>query len=382
MKTVRTRAVSGWLPTAAPPRVVLDGAGVALWVFDEGRLVAASPSAFESLGYSSNAAWEFPLGTLLHPLDVFRVQDAFRMSRMGSSCDSLTSIRLMGANREVHWVAAQMLLLGPETPSLLWCHQPAATDGNSNRNLSMTPDSSMATDSERLGLLERLATLGTLSAGLVHEINDPLAYVMLSLEQLERAAGQLVDPPERAELMARITDARHGVDRIATLVKDVRSFARREQGDSRPVDVGTLVESAVRLTEHQIRRRARLSLEIKSSAMVQASPVQLEHVFINLLVNASHAFALRGPRGNIQITVSQNSPGQISVAISDTGIGIPQEALEKIFEPFYTTKAEGDGTGLGLAFCRRVVGALGGRIQVSSTVGQGTTFNVELPTVS
>jgi signal transduction histidine kinase len=370
---------SGWAPRSAAPLRVLEDTDVALWIFDELRLVAASRVALDALELEDEA-WEFPLRALLEGADGAALNTALTRVQYGSPRETVPCLHLVGRSGVRIPVAAEVLLLGPSHGPLVFCRSLSVPAPPLEPERS-PPESRVAA---RAALCERLATLGTLAAGLIHEINDPLAYVSLSLAQLERDVLSLVPEAERDKLLARIDDARHGADRIATLARDVRAFARDQGDERRPVAVLPLLESALRITDHQLSRAARVRVELRDAAWVSANAVQLEHVFINLLVNAAQAIPPSGPRGLIEVSAALEAPELFAVEVRDDGEGIPSEDLERVFEAFFTTKS-GDagrgGTGLGLAFCRRIVRSLGGRLSVSSVVGEGSRFRVELPTV-
>jgi signal transduction histidine kinase len=228
-----------------------------------------------------------------------------------------------------------------------------------------------------LVVADRLAAIGTLSASVVHELANPLTLVAANLDLLaqrtrEHGATTGVD----ADLLAA---ARAGVDRMVTSLRGLRRFARLDGGDG-PADVRGVLESVIAMAEIQIRHRARLVLELGAVPTARAGAAPLEQVFLNLLLNAIQAIPEGTPdRHEIRVRLGLDQRGRVEVSVRDTGEGIPPELLGRIFEPFFTTKPRGDGTGLGLAVCRRIVARLGGEITVESEVGVGTTVRVGLP---
>ncbi len=227
----------------------------------------------------------------------------------------------------------------------------------------------------RLAVADRMASIGTLAAGVAHEINNLLTYLLVSLEMLE--AGGL----EREGSAHWLGDALDGARRIRDVVADLRSFSSGAERVPKLVDVQQLLESAVRMAHHEIRHRARVRRCYSPTPPVAGNDGWLGQVFLNLVLNAAQAI----PEGNVEaneivVATGVDDSGRVVVEISDTGAGMPPELLPKIFDPFMTTKSSDMGTGLGLYISRRVVRAIGGELDVkSSTLGAGTTFQVILP---
>jgi len=234
-----------------------------------------------------------------------------------------------------------------------------------------------------LKLLEadRLTALGVLSAGVAHEINNPLAYVLLNLEYLKRELPKAAADPARIEaLMMRVQDACHGADRVASIVRDLRTFARGEETAREPVSLEAAIEAAVNIAHPELRLRARLERRYQTVPAVDGNAGRLEQVFLNLLLNAAQAFAPESDPNSNVIRVSLRAAGSLVVAeIADNGPGILPELLGRIFDPFFTTKPVGVGTGLGLPICRGIVQTHGGEITVDSKPGAGAVFTVSFP---
>ncbi len=227
----------------------------------------------------------------------------------------------------------------------------------------------------QLAQSDRLASVGVLAAGVAHEINNPLVYIMNNLSYV---LTHLPDGLE--ELASALREARSGAERVRDIVKDLKTFSRSDSEKMEPVDVRTILDSAIKVAHNEIRHRAQLVRHYDDIPPVDAN-ARLGQVFLNLILNAAHAIG-EGDVANNQIAVSverRDATGQVSVSIRDTGVGIPGDRLAKIFDPFYTTKPVGVGTGLGLSICRNITEALGGRIDVTSEVGVGSTFTVTLP---
>jgi CheY-like chemotaxis protein len=222
---------------------------------------------------------------------------------------------------------------------------------------------------------ERMASLGTLAAGVAHEVNNPLASVIANLEGLAEALGPAA-PSATTELLA---EARDGAERVRDVVRGLRSFSS-PGGGRLAVDVRSELEAAVRLARNEVRHRARLQVHLGPLPQVATGAHELGQVFLNLLVNAAQAI----PEGHaddhaIRVEAGTTPEGWAMVEVRDSGAGIAPELLGRIFEPFFTTKALGVGTGLGLAIAHGLVTGAGGRMEVESQVGKGSTFRVLLP---
>ena len=240
-----------------------------------------------------------------------------------------------------------------------------------------------------LARTNRMASIGTLAAGVAHEINNPLVYVTLGLELIGRELERLragPSPPEGEDwerLRAWCADALDGTERVRSIVRDLNTFSRADDERAGPVDVEKVLESSINLAMSHIRPRAQLMRDYQPLLPVIAEESRLGQVFLNLLVNAAQAIPEGSPATH-QISVRTRPQGskEAVVEIEDTGVGIEPWKMERIFEPFWTDKPVGVGTGLGLSIVHGIVSALGGNIEVQSTPGQGTRFRVTLPVQS
>jgi signal transduction histidine kinase/CheY-like chemotaxis protein len=237
----------------------------------------------------------------------------------------------------------------------------------------------------KLQVADRMASVGTLAAGVAHEINNPLAYVVGNvehvierLEGLERTGG--APGPVAAECVKVLREAQEGAERVRQIVRDLKLFSRPDEEQRTPVSLPRLVEAALNLAEADIRYRARLERKLAEVPPVLANEARLSQVFLNLLVNAAQAIPEGDPdRNQITVETRVGPGGRVVAEVRDTGVGIAPELRARIFDPFFTTKAVGGGTGLGLTICHGIVSALGGSIEVESEVGRGSTFRVSLP---
>jgi two-component system NtrC family sensor kinase len=249
---------------------------------------------------------------------------------------------------------------------------------------------------QRLFQADRLAALGTLAAGVAHEINNPLSYVSSNLNFASETVAEVLTTLKKAEerpdpawletalqdCAGALSDAQEGAARIRHVVRDLKTFARGEDKTTGGADVKQALEAALSMAMLEIRHKAQLVKHLEEVPRVRGSEARLGQVFLNLLINAAQAIPDGAPDRN-QVEVRLSARDRWVVAeIEDTGAGIPQELIQRIFDPFFSTKPAGVGTGLGLAICHSIVTELGGEITVRSTLGKGTCFQVKLPVAS
>jgi signal transduction histidine kinase len=234
---------------------------------------------------------------------------------------------------------------------------------------------------------DRLVAMGTLAAGVAHEINNPLSYVLGGLDFVQREADALSPavppavPGERlAEVREVLREMRDGCERIRQAVRDLKAFSRGDEESRQPLDLRRILEMSISMATNEIRHRARLVKEYGAAPVVEANEARLGQVFLNLLINAAQAIPDGAAEANeIRVTTRADGAGRAVVEIRDSGCGISPENLARIFDPFFTTKPIGVGTGLGLSICQRVILTVGGAIEVESEVGRGSLFRVTLP---
>jgi len=238
---------------------------------------------------------------------------------------------------------------------------------------------------QRLATADRMAALGTLASGIAHEINNPLTYVIANLQML---AERLPTAPDRStrELVDVVADALDGAERIRKLVKQVQMVSPGQRTERQStVALRDVISRTLTLMDNQIRHRARLVLNLdRHDLLVRGDADRLEQLFVNLLLNAVQSIP-EGHATENEIRIGLHKmPGQqaAGVHIADTGSGIPLALQERIFQPFFTTRPIGQGSGLGLSICRGIVTALGGEMSFDSEPGVGSTFRVVLPTTT
>jgi two-component system NtrC family sensor kinase len=258
----------------------------------------------------------------------------------------------------------------------------------------------------QLAQSEKMASIGQLAAGVAHEINNPVGYVNSNvtslqsyldglfrlIEAYETAEGALAGDPLtlndiralkkevnldflKQDVGALMDECREGLSRVKEIVLDLKDFAHSGNGDFEPADLLKGLESTLNIVHNELKYKAEVVKEYGELPPVECVPGQLNQVFMNLLVNAAHAIEEHGT-----ITVRTGTEGdEVWVEVADTGKGIPPENRARLFDPFFTTKPVGQGTGLGLSLTYGIISRHGGRIDVDSEVGQGSTFRVTVP---
>ncbi len=266
-----------------------------------------------------------------------------------------------------HWMVSKVPMRDKET-------------GEITHVITVGEDVSMRVEAiHAAGRAEKLAAVGRLAAGVVHEINNPLATISACAESLETRAeeGVFGHSPDAEDLQEYLGLIRSEAFRCKSITNNLLDFSRIRSGNRFPLDVGSILKSSARLLTHQRRGdHIEISLDIADNLpLVNADEGQLQQAVIALATNAIDAMKDGGKLGFRAFT----EHNRVVVEVSDTGHGIAPEDVSKIFEPFFTTKEVGKGTGLGLAVCYGIITEHGGRVSVRSNVGVGTIFSIFLP---
>jgi PAS domain S-box-containing protein len=347
-------------------RQLIELAPDAVWITDAKRLFFANPTAARMLRYESvEALLATDVRNLVAPEDQSamreRTQEMFRAGRSLPPRDYRTR------RSDGTWVLTEVHSMPIE-----WDGVPAI--------LGFARDITARKEMEaRLAQSERLAALGTLLGGIAHEMNNPLSYALLgvqeAIDQLERLPGPAA---EVEKLRDTLESVHHGATRVAAIVGQLRASLRPEVDEHGPIDVRRLLESALRVTHNELQHRARVATDLRDVPPVLGTP-RLEQVFLNLLVNAIQALPDGRPENEIHVALRSTTDGDVVVEVSDNGAGIGDDVRPRIFDPFFTTKPVGIGLGLGLSICHGIVTSHGGTIAVDSALGRGSTFRVTLP---
>jgi PAS domain S-box-containing protein len=350
-------------------RELIEAAPEPIGIFRGGHFAYANPALVSALGYAAaEDLYQMPLAGLVVPeeADVLRTREHLIVDK---------GLRLPTHTYRGQRLDGSVILLEMTTVPMEYEGEPAA--------LTMGRDVTARRALEaQLVQSDRLAALGTMAAGVAHEVNNPLAYVMLNLEWIARKLPETVgDPASIGPLAEVLREARGGVERVAAIVRELRSFSRADGETRHAVDLTSVAQSAIRMAAHEIRHRAKVTTSFAPVRAVWANEARLEQVLLNLLLNAAQAMPeARAADNEIRISIRPDDSDNAVLEVSDNGEGIRPEILPRIFDPFFTTKAPGVGTGLGLSICHGIVTSLGGRITARSEGGKGTTFCVILPT--
>lgn len=282
--------------------------------------------------------------------------------------------RVIDDNGEIRWIAGQSTPEKCADGSTIW--RGVLVDITERKMLS-----------EQVHHADRLSTIGTMAAGIAHEVNNPLVYLLgnlqFVLESLELDGQELdVDSPEAGaagdEVRRALVSARNGAERIKIIVDDLMTFGRASPVSDEEVDLGKIGRSAARMLDSQIRHQAELICEFDDISTSGYNGGHVRQVLVNLLLNAAQSMpADRVEQNRIYLRIQERDE-MIVIEVEDNGQGIAERDKLRLFEPFFTTKALSDGTGLGLYVCRNIVDAMGGTIEVESTLGEGSIFRVLL----
>ncbi|MDQ1093248.1 two-component system NtrC family sensor kinase [Xanthomonas sacchari] len=259
---------------------------------------------------------------------------------------------------------------------------------------------------EKLLQSEKMASIGQLAAGVAHEINNPIGYVhsnLGSLQEYLRSLFTLIEAYERAlrapdpkalipeiddirnrfdidfisrDLPQLMAESREGIERVTRIVRDLKDFSYSGREESwKLVDLHSGLESTINIIWNELKYKVTLERHYGNLPLVECLPSELNQVYMNLLLNAGQAI---GERGTIVVSTGQDGE-EVWIEFKDSGAGIPADLLQRIFDPFFTTKPVGSGTGLGLSISYGIINKHHGRIDVSSTVGDGSTFRIVIP---
>ena len=374
----RRRAEEALRLSEASLRSVLQASPDGIIVHDAGRYLFVNPAAVAQLGLAP--------GTDLIGREIFDQIHPEQVALVRERIEAMVASGQPAPARDLHFVRADGATFVGEVASI------PATFAGAPAIISIIRDvGEQRRLQSQLCLADRLATVGTLAVGVAHEINNPLSWVMGNLGLLADEFDAQVRLRERPghdpslvaasrtrvrELLAR---AQEGSERVRRIVADLRRLARTDDDAEQAVDVHALLDSTLEIADVQIRHRARLVRDYRGHGPVYANEARLGQVFLNLLVNASHAIEPGAAEQHvIEVVTEDLDDGRVEVLVRDTGCGMTEGVRKRIFEPFYTTKQPGVGTGIGLAISHAIVTAIGGEILVESEPGRGSCFRVRL----
>ncbi len=352
--------------TDSTARALFENLPHGVVVHQMGRIVYVNPAMLKLLAHERA---DDLIGTLalelMHPDDratvIARVQAAMREGRVAEPREE----RFL--RKDGSWFLAEVTAM------------PLVFEGESAIFAVVRDVSDRLELQRRIMQADRMASLGTLAAGVAHEINTPLSYILHNLSFVSARLHTEARVEDR-ELIGALRDAEEGGERVRQIVRALTVFARDEGDLRRRVDVTRAVRSAIQMARGELRHRARLVEQLADVPPVIGDELRISQVVVNLLKNAAQAIP-EGPSKTheVAVRVCIADDGRVAIEVSDTGTGIAPELRGRMFEPFFSTKPVGEGTGLGLSICHGIVTGLGGEILVDSVVGEGSTFRVLLP---
>jgi len=221
---------------------------------------------------------------------------------------------------------------------------------------------------------EKLAGIGQLAAGIAHEIRNPLGIMATSLYYLND-----VLPKKKEDVKRHFEILQAEINRCETIINNLLEFSRKSDKELELIDVNQLLNITLSLVEKDLFvRDIKLTKKLEQNPTIRANVDEIKQLFLNLILNATQAMP-RGGRLEIATSITENE--RVRIKIADSGVGIPEKDRSKIFDPFFSTKAPGEGTGLGLTLVHAIIERSGGTIQLESQEDKGTTFIIEFPTL-
>ena len=374
--TAMRQAEARALASEAQFRQLIETAPDAIGAVRDGAYVYVNPALVRLLGYERREDLVGrPLVDLLHPDDRAQMlQRAPIILEQGGPLSPTLEYRLIcrdGSLVTLEVITIRVQLDGQ--PTLLgW-----GRDVTERRRIEAA-----------LARAGRMASLGVLAAGIAHELNNPLTYLSLNLEMIERLLPRARQQPEAApeqvpdtlaEIERRVSEVRDAAERVSAIVRNLRAFSRSDEPVTRPVDLRSAVQAALKMVDNELRHRGRLEISLEDPPPVQADEGRLVQVVLNLVTNALQALPEEDPASQwIRIRAAAEEGGA-ALTVSDSGPGIPPELADHIFDEFFTTKPPDQGTGLGLPIAAGIVRSFGGTISVGREPGGGAAFRVWLP---
>lgn len=386
--TDTTQAIDAMRRSEARFRELIERSPDAILVVRAGKLIYANPALVSLLGHDeASGLLGQTLSSLMHPDDLRSLDDGL----------DVVPITERNTPKERRFIRRDGLVLTVEVASLVVEYDSLPAQLYLLRDLT-----ERKLMQAKLLQADRMVSVGMLAAGVAHEINNPLAYLIANLEtissrmlpSLEKFSDQVslaiadgelpkIEPqpePVLKQIREMVTIAREGADRVRRIVQDLKAFSRGDDERKVIVDLQRILDATISIVWNEIRHRAELVRSYGDIPVILANESRVGQVFLNLLLNAAQALPIGEVSSNrIRVVTSTSHQGEAVVEVSDSGPGIPPEVLKHVFDPFFTTKPEGEGTGLGLWVCQGIVTSLGGSIQVETAPEQGTTFRVVFP---
>jgi len=350
-------------------RAVFDGMrdGILLIEPNTLRIKQANAAICQLLGYSADELLELDARDI-HPAEAFEEVYKEMVQQHDGEAELATDIPVLCNDGSLLWADISLASVVQQgRPALMAVFR----DVTERRTVEA-----------QLAQADRLASLGMLAAGVAHEVNNPLTYVVCNLQSMAedlRGLGGGHHGERLRDLGRRADESLDGVRRVQSIVRDLNALACTQQERPKPFSLNNAIRSAVTLASNELRFRARLAEDYGELPPLLGNEGRLCQVFLNMLLNAARAIEEGDVDRNAIFVRTSRQGDEVLAEIRDTGRGIPAEDMVRLFDPFYTTKTEGEGMGLGLSICQRIVTGHGGRIEVESELGHGSRFMVRLP---
>ncbi len=347
-------------------RSLTEAAPTGILVRRNSRVLYANPSFASALGYSPSELAGAPYPALVLEDDRATIREELQSAPPVESS--------MGHERRFHRKDESVLVAEV-------VEMPTTFDGKS-AVLEVVHDLTERRQIQaRAQLADRMASVGTLAAGVAHELNNPLAYVLSNLRLMQEELDLLrpVMSPERLMSLRELADeAAEGAARMGTIVRDLKTFSRADDETRGPVELSPVIESSVNMAWNEVRHRARLHKRFGPTPKVEVNEARIGQVIVNLLLNAAQAIPEgQADRNEVHVVTSTDEDGWAQIHVTDTGAGMAESTVARMYDPFFTTKR--GGTGLGLSICHNIVTSAGGEIRVQSELGAGSRFTIRLP---
>ncbi|RPJ83035.1 MAG: PAS domain S-box protein [Deltaproteobacteria bacterium] len=357
-------------------RILIENAHDAIFIVRDGKVVFANPSTLRMLGYDMEELSRIPIADIIHPEDRMEMLIYYDKKFKTSGNINLGYYTFRGISKE-----GEILWLQINAVRTIWENRPATF--NFVRDISQEKRLE-----QQLLQSQKMEAIGTLAGGIAHDFNNILSAIMGYTEM------SLMEAPRETQIPRRLERVMTASRRAKDLVARILDFSRQSEGIKQPTAIGIVVKEALALIRASVPSTIQFVEAIENNAgEVYADPTQIHQIVMNLCTNAAHAMQKSGGDlsiclKKIQITETDKatfadlSPGPfVCLIVSDTGHGMDRDTIRKIFDPYFTTKNKGEGTGLGLSVVHGIVRNLGGEIKVYSELGKGTVFQVYLPQI-
>jgi PAS domain S-box-containing protein len=352
-------------------RLLVDNANDAILIIQDERIKFFNPAALKLTGYPAGEFLEMPFKLFIHPIDRSTVVDRYKKRIKGDDVLSTYNCRFIKKQGEEVWVQVNAV-------RTMWEEREAT--------LTFCRDiTQLRAVESRLQQAERMESIGTLAGGIAHDFNNILSAIIGYTEL------SLFDATKGTPLEHNLQEVYTAAKRARDLVKQILAFARQSDEEQKPIQVDIIAKEVLKLIRSTIPTTIEVKENIESHSLIMGNPSQVHQVFMNLCSNAAQAMedaggvlevVLADVEHNDQspLPLSGLKPGNyLKITVSDTGLGISPDIIGSIFEPYFTTKGVGKGTGMGLALTHGIIESYGGKIAVDSELGKGTIFSIYLP---